>query len=72
MHDFDRDTGEENWSLMHGENPVVIGVPSEGEFADVGISFSREDSLVPLTVGIKQKQEGEVSHRGLDAQSARL
>ena len=39
----------------------MITLPTEGEFADVGISLSHETSVVPLTVGIKQKQEGEVS-----------
>ena len=61
VHDFDRGTGQENWSLMHGDNPAMISFPTEGEFAEVGISFSCETSLVPLTVGIKQKKEGEVS-----------
>ena len=46
---------------MHGDNSTMITFPTEGEFAEVGVSFSRETSLVPLTVGIKQKQDGEVS-----------
>ena len=61
VHDFDRGAGEENWSLLYGDNPVIITLPTDGEFAEVGVSFSHETSLVPLTVGIKQKQEGEVS-----------
>lgn len=61
IHDFDRGAGEDNWSLMHEDNPVPITLPSEGEFAEVGVTFSRETSLVPLTLGLKHKPEGEVS-----------
>ena len=61
VHDFDQGTGEENWSLLYGDNPDMIAFPTEGAFADIGVSFSRETSLVPLTVGMKQRQEGEVS-----------
>lgn len=46
---------------MHEENPVIIDLPTEGEIADIGISFSRESSVVPLTVGAKQRSTGEVS-----------
>ena len=61
VHDFDRGAGEENWSLMHDDNPVMIAFPTEGEFAEVGVTFAHENSVVPLTVGLKQKPEGEVS-----------
>ena len=47
VHDFDRGTGEENWSLLYGDNPDMITFPMEGEFADVGVSFFCETSLVP-------------------------
>ena len=53
---------------MHEENPVIIELPTEGDLADVGISFSRETSVVPLTVGAKQRaaEDSEVSlHRGI-------
>ena len=60
IHDFDRGAGEDNWSLMHGDNPVIISLPDEGEFNEVGVTFSRESSIIPLTLGIKQKPEGEV------------
>ena len=59
IHDFDRGAGEENWSLVH--DPVKITLPTEGEFAEVGVTFSHESSVVPLTLGTKQKPEGEVS-----------
>ena len=32
----------------------------EGEFADVGLSFAADSSVVPVTVGPKQKPSGEV------------
>lgn len=61
IHDFDRGAGGENWSLT--DAPVIIDLPGEREFADVGVTFSRETSLVPLTLGTKQKPEGEVCTR---------
>ena len=63
IHDFDRSSVGNNWSLMHEENPVIIELPTEGDIADVGISFSRETSVVPLTVGAKQRaaEDSEVS-----------
>ena len=62
IHDFDGGVGGENWSLLNEDNPVVITLPTEGEFAEVGIIFSHETSLVPYTLGVKQKPEGEVSY----------
>ncbi len=43
---------------MSGDDPVRIDLPAEVE--DVGVSFSTEDSIVPLTVGLKQRPPEEV------------
>ena len=39
----------------------MIDIPTEGEFSDVGLSFERETSVVPHTIGPKQKPHGEVA-----------
>ena len=61
VHDFDRSTGDGNWSIEQGETPLLIDMPKEGEFVEVGVSFTQENSVVPLTVGPKQHPPGEVS-----------
>ena len=59
VHDFDQGTAESNWSLL-SEERVGTGFLLEGEFADVGLSFAADSSVVPVTVGPKQKPSGEV------------
>ncbi len=58
VHDFTGGTGGGNWSITSGDDPVRIDLPAEVE--DVGVSFSTEDSIVPLTVGLKQRPPEEV------------
>ncbi len=58
MHDFTGGTSGGNWSVASGDNPVMIDLPTE--VADVGVSFSAEDSIVPLIVGPKQRPPDEV------------
>ena len=48
-------------SIEQGETPLLIDMPKEGEFVEVGVSFTQENSVVPLTVGPKQRPPGEVS-----------
>ena len=52
-------TAESNWPLL-SEERVGTGFLLEGEFADVGLSFAADSSVVPVTVGPKQKPPGEV------------
>ena len=59
VHDFDQGAAESNWSLL-SEERVGTGFLLEGEFADVGLSFTADSSVVPVTVGPKQKPPGEV------------
>ena len=59
VHDFDQGAAERNWSLL-SEESVGTGFLLEGEFADVGLSFAADSSVVPVTVGPKQKPPGEV------------
>ena len=59
VHDFDQGAAESNWSLL-SEERVGTGFLLEGEFADVGLSFAADSSVVPVTVGPKQKPPGEV------------
>lgn len=60
VHDFDSGSDGSNWSLVHEENSAIIDLPTEGEISDLGISFSQETSIVPLTVGAKHGPAGEV------------
>ncbi len=60
IHDFTKGLDESNWSLVTDGTPDIEEV-KEGEFGEVGVSFSREESFVPHTIGPKQKTLGEVS-----------
>ena len=56
VHDFDRGVEGDNWSLAHSHSePPPFAIPSSGEFAEIGVSFSHEDSVIPLTLGLKDK-----------------
>ena len=60
IHDFDRGLDETNWTLLPKDAPPIISFPSEGEFSKIGVSLDPEMSLVPLTVGSRNKPDGEV------------
>ena len=61
VHDFNGGAASGNWSIQNGGDPVMIDQPTEGEVADIGISFSRDNSVVPCTVGPKARPPEEVS-----------
>ncbi len=58
MHDFTGGTSGGNWTVNVSSSSVDIDLPSE--VADVGICFNPEESVVPLTVGPKQRPPDEV------------
>ncbi len=64
VHDFTKDLEDGNWSVVLDDAPD-IEVTGE-EFGEVGLSFSREQSVVPHTTGLGQKASGsgEVSYTG--------
>lgn len=53
MHDFTPVVEETNWSLIPGPVKVdqYIGLPSEMPYSAVGLSYSSDVSVVPLTTG---------------------
>ena len=62
VHDFTPNTESDNWSFLP-EGTSCLQAPAQGEFAEAGLSFTRGDSVVPNTIGLKQKPSGEVRAR---------
>lgn len=60
IHDFDRGLNESNWELLPPNAPPTVTLPQEGELSQVGVSFESEKSSVPLTIGSRNKPDGEV------------
>ncbi|KAL5480033.1 hypothetical protein EMCRGX_G023648 [Ephydatia muelleri] len=53
------DDDQSTWTLYPPETTASMGLPGRDLLGDVSISFSKENSIVPHTIGPKQKPPGE-------------
>ncbi|XP_065829487.1 protein XRP2-like [Oscarella lobularis] len=58
IHDYSPIPGEENWKLIAPDAAGVdeyFSAPSEEPFSSIPVSFSTDNSLVPLTMGLSRR-----------------